>query len=133
MIPGSDSEHPTFIRSFGYALQGFAVEVGTEGNIKVQLAVGAAVVIAGIAIGLNWLEWCIVCVCIGLVIFGELVNTSLEAAVDLATAELHPLAKRAKDIAAASVLVLSVTAAVAGALVFAHALGLLGFLGIKLV
>ena len=46
-----------------------------------------------------------------------------EAIVDLATQELHPLAKRAKDIAAASVYVLSITAAIVGLLVFAHALG----------
>ena len=133
MIPGTNREHPTFLRSFGYAIQGFVTAVRTERNIKVQLAVGTATFIAGLFVGLNWLEWCIVTVCIGLVIFGELVNTSIEAIVDLATQEMHPLAKRAKDIAAASVFVLSVAAAVVGVLVFAHALNLLPFLGIKLV
>ena len=49
-----------------------------------------------------------------------------QAIVDLATQELHPLAKRAKDIAAASVYVLSITAAIVGILVFAHAFGLVG-------
>lgn len=58
-----------------------------------------------------------------LVIHGELCNTAMEAIVDLATQELHPLAKRAKDIAAASVYVLSITAAIVGLLVFAHSLG----------
>ena len=133
MIPGSNSEHPTFLRSFRYAIEGFVTAVVTERNIKVQLAVGVSTYIAGLAVGLNWLEWCIVTVCIGLVIFGELVNTSIEAIVDLATQEMQPLAKRAKDIAAASVLVLSVAAAIVGVLVFAHALDLLPFLGIKLV
>ena len=47
----------------------------------------------------------------------------MEAIVDLATQELHPLAKRAKDIAAASVYTLSITAAVVGVIVFARALG----------
>ena len=51
--------------------------------------------------------------------------TAMEAIVDLATQELHPLAKRAKDIAAASVYVLSLTAAVVGAIVFSHALGVI--------
>ena len=133
MIPGSDREHPTFLRSFHYAIEGFITAVTTERNIKVQLTVGAATYIAGLIVGLNWLEWCIITICIGLVIFGELVNTSIEAIVDLATQELHPLAKRAKDIAAASVFVLSITAAIVGILVFAHALNLLPFLGIKLV
>ena len=133
MIPGSDREHPTFLRSFRYAIEGFVTAVTTERNIKVQLTVGAATYIAGLIVGLNWLEWCIITICIGLVIFGELINTSIEAIVDLATQELHPLAKRAKDIAAASVFVLSITAVIVGVLVFAHALNLLPFLGIKLV
>lgn len=133
MIPGSNKEHPTFLRSFGYAIEGFITAVRTERNIKVQLTVGVATFVAGVVVGLNWLEWSIVAICIGLVLFGELVNTSIEAIVDLATQEMHPLAKRAKDIAAASVFVLSVTAAIVGVIVFAHALGLLGFLGIKLV
>ena len=60
-----------------------------------------------------------------LVLFAELVNTSIEAIVDLATQDLHPLAKRAKDIAAASVFTLSITAAVVGIIVFARALGML--------
>ncbi len=133
MIPGSNNDHPSFIRSFGYAIQGFFTAVWTERNIKVQLLVGIAVFIAGLKVELNWLEWSIVAICIGLVIFGELVNTSLEAVVDLASPEMHPLAKRAKDIAAASVFVLSITAAIVGVIVFAHALNALGVLGINLV
>lgn len=130
MIPGSEKDHPSFLRSFGYALEGFVTAVRTERNIKVQLAVGLATFIAGQIVRLNWLEWCIVAICIGLVIFAELINTSLEAVVDLASPELHPLAKRAKDIAAAGVSVLSITAAIVGIIVFAHALGVLWRLGI---
>ena len=133
MIPGSNKEHPTFLRSFRYAVEGFFTAVRTERNIKVQLAVGILTFLAGCKVELNWLEWSIVAICIGLVIFAELVNTSIEAIVDLATQEMHPLAKRAKDIAAASVFVLSITAAIVGVIVFAHALGLLTFLGIRLV
>lgn len=125
MIPGSNREHPTFLKSFGYAMQGFVTAVTTERNIKVQLAVGAAAVIAGFALKIDALSWVLVALCIGLVIFAELVNTSIEAIVDLATQELHPLAKRAKDIAAASVFTLSITAAIVGIIVFARALGLL--------
>lgn len=125
MIPGSERDHPTFIRSFRYALEGFITAVTTERNINVQLCVGAAAVVAGIVIGIDAISWALIVLCIGIVLFAELVNTALEAVVDLATQELHPLAKRAKDIAAASVFVLSLTAAVVGILVFARALGLL--------
>ena len=110
MIPGSNRDHPTFVRSFGYALEGFRTAVTTERNIKVQLCVGAAAVIAGVVLKIDALSWVLVVLCIGL--------------VDLATQELHPLAKRAKDIAAASVFTLSITAAIVGIIVFARAIAL---------
>lgn len=125
MIPGSNREHPTFIRSFGYAIEGFRTAVATERNIKVQLLVGVLAVVAGVMLKIDALSWVLVLLCIGLVLFAELVNTSIEAIVDLATQDLHPLAKRAKDIAAASVFTLSITAAVVGIIVFARALGML--------
>lgn len=125
MIPGSNREHPTFIRSFGYAIEGFRTAVATERNIKVQLLVGVFAIVAGVVLKIDALSWVLVLLCIGLVLFAELVNTSIEAIVDLATQDLHPLAKRAKDIAAASVFTLSITAAVVGIIVFARALGML--------
>lgn len=125
MIPGSNREHPTFIRSFGYAIEGFRTAVATERNIKVQLLVGVLAIVAGVVFKIDALSWVLVLLCIGLVLFAELVNTSIEAIVDLATQDLHPLAKRAKDIAAASVFTLSITAAVVGIIVFARALGML--------
>ena len=125
MIPGSNKDHPSFIKSFSYAIEGFVTAVKTERNIKVMLAAGIVTIIAGAVVGLSPIEWAIVVICCGLVIHGELCNTAMEAIVDLATQELHPLAKRAKDIAAASVYVLSFTAAVVGLIVFARALGFL--------
>lgn len=125
MIPGSNKEHPTFIRSFGFAIEGFVTAVRTERNIKVMLAIGACAIAAGFALRLDAISWSIILICCGLVIHAELANTAIEAVVDLATQELHPLAKRAKDIAAASVYVLSIMAAVVGILVYARALGLI--------
>ena len=125
MIPGSDRDHPSFLRSFGYAIEGFVTAVRTERNIKVMLALGACAAAAGIVLRIDLLSWCLVALCCGLVIFAVLVNTSIEAVVDLATDEFRPLAKRAKDIAAASVYTLSITAAIVGVIVFARALGLI--------
>ena len=124
MIPGSNQDHPGFIKSFSYAIEGFVTAVKTERNIKVMLVVGVCTIVAGFIVGLDPHEWAIIVICCGLVIHGELCNTAMEAIVDLACQEIHPLAKRAKDIAAASVYILSITAAVVGALVFGHALGL---------
>ncbi|RGL08269.1 diacylglycerol kinase family protein [Collinsella tanakaei] len=125
MIPGSDRDHPTFVHSFRYAIEGLFTAIRTERNINVMLVLGVVTVVAGIAVGLDPVSWCLIVICCGLVIFAELCNTAMEAIVDLATQELHPLAKRAKDIAAASVYVLSLTAAVVGVIVFSHALGVI--------
>ena len=122
MIPGSDKDHPGFLESFKYALEGFVTAVTTERNINVQLGAGALAIVAGFALKLDPTSWALVVICIGLVIFAELANTAMEAIVDLASPEIHPLAKRAKDIAAASVLVLSATAGIVGLIVFGSAL-----------
>ncbi|WP_455139224.1 diacylglycerol kinase family protein [Thermophilibacter sp.] len=122
MIPGSNSDHPSFRRSFLFALQGFRTAVATERNIKVMLAAGACAVVAGLALGLDPLSWAIVLLCCGVVIMAELFNTAVETVVDLVSPEFHPLAGRAKDIAAAAVWFLSALVAVVGILVFANAI-----------
>ena len=67
MIPGSSKDHPSFVRSFGYAIEGFITAVRTERNINVMLFVGALTVIAGLVIGLDLASWCIIAICCGLV------------------------------------------------------------------
>lgn len=122
MIPGSNRDHPTFRKSFGFAIQGFRTALRTERNIRVMLAAGAVAVIAGIIVRLDPVSWAVVLVCCGVVISAELINTSIETVVDLVSPEYHPLAGRAKDIAAAAVWILCVFAAVIGAIVFANAI-----------
>ena len=122
MIPGSKSDHPGFRKSFLFAIQGFRIAIATERNIKVMLAVGACAIVAGLALQLDLLSWAIVLLCCGVVIMAELLNTAVETVVDLVSPEFHPLAGRAKDIAAAAVWVLSVIVAIVGVLVFANAI-----------
>lgn len=122
MIPGSKSDHPGFRKSFLFAIQGFRTAIATERNIKVMLAVGACAIVAGLTLQLDLLSWAIVLLCCGVVIMAELMNTAVETVVDLVSPEFHPLAGRAKDIAAAAVWVLSVIVAIVGVLVFANAI-----------
>ncbi|MGI6755525.1 MAG: diacylglycerol kinase family protein [Atopobiaceae bacterium] len=122
MIPGQKENHPTFKRSFLFAFQGLRVAIKTERNIKVMISAGACAVIAGFIVGLDLVEWALVVLCCGVVITAELVNTAIETVVDLVSPEFHPLAGRAKDIAAAAVWVLSLAAALVGILVFSRAL-----------
>ncbi len=65
--------------------------------------------------------WAVLALAIGMVLFAELLNTAVEAVVDLVSPDEHPLAKQAKDVAAAAVLVAALTAVAAGALVAAWA------------
>ena len=85
MIPGSNKDHPSFLKSFSYAMEGFVTAVKTERNIKVMLVAGVCTVIAGCIVGLDIAEWATIIICCGLVIHGELCNTAMEAIVDLAT------------------------------------------------
>ena len=122
MIPGSKSDHPGFRKSFLFAIQGFRTAVVTERNIKVMLAVGALAVVAGIVLQIDLLSWAIILLCCAVVIMAELFNTAIETVVDLVSPEFHPLAGRAKDIAAAAVWFLSFVVAIVGVLVYANAI-----------
>ena len=122
MIPGSKSDHPGFRKSFLFAIQGFRTAVVTERNIKVMLAVGALAVVAGIVLQIDLLSWAIILLCCAVVIMAELFNTAVETIVDLVSPEFHPLAGRAKDIAAAAVWFLSFVVAIVGVLVYANAI-----------
>lgn len=68
--------------------------------MKIHCGFSVLVVIAGIILKLSVTEWCICLTLFGLVMALELVNTSIEAVVDLVTEERKPLAKIAKDTAA---------------------------------
>lgn len=122
MIPGRSPSHPSFRRSFLFALQGFRTALRQERNIKVMLAGGAFAVAMGVILRIDAVSWAIVLVCCGMVIAAELLNTAIETVVDLVSPEFHPLAGQAKDIAAAASWVLSLTAAVVGVIVYANAL-----------
>ena len=76
MIPGSDSDHPSFLKSFLFAVQGFRFAVRSERNIKVMLCGGALAVVAGLVLQLDLLSWGIIFLCCGVVISAELVSST---------------------------------------------------------
>lgn len=121
MIPGATHNHPNFRRSFFFALQGLRTAILTERNIKVMLVAAAVVIAFGFTLNLDLVSWGIILLCCGMVITAELFNTAIETVVDLVSPEFHPLAGRAKDISAAAVWILSITAAIVGLLVFINA------------
>lgn len=116
------------VKSFGYAAQGIKA-AASERNFKIDCA--AAVVAVLLCIALRVAPWGFVAVivCIGVQLSLEALNTAIEAVVDLASPELHPLAKRAKDCAAGAALITACMSVVVGAAVYVPAaLGLFGIM-----
>lgn len=105
-------------RSFGYAFEGIRTGILKERNMKIHCLAVILVTAAGTFLGLSAVEWCICLLLFALVISLELVNTAVEAVVDLVTEERKPLAKIAKDTAAGAVLFASLAAVIIGCIIF---------------
>lgn len=86
--------------------------------MRIHFLSAVLVVIAGFATGLSYSEWLIITIMIALVIGAEMINTAIECTVNLASPELHPLAKKAKDVAAGAVLVFAIASVIIGLLIF---------------
>lgn len=107
-----------FIKSFSFAGRGIALAFRDQSNLKIQTGLGIAAIMLGIFFDLSSLEWCSLLLAASLVLTLEMVNTSIEKAVDLVTTDFHPLAAQVKDIAAGAVLLSSLVSLVVGVLVF---------------
>lgn len=105
-------------KSFGHAFNGIAAAFKSEFHIKIHLVFLMLVVIFGFLFQISITEWLICVVCFAMVIGAELINTAIEAVVDIASPEIHPLAAKAKDVAAGAVLVISIFSAIIGLIIF---------------
>ncbi len=103
---------------FRAALSGLVAAFRTERNLRIHAAAGVGAIALGIWLGLSRMEWVAVALCLAGVPALECANTALEAAVDLASPVRHPLARKAKDCAAAAVLLAAAGSLAVGALVF---------------
>lgn len=90
--------------------------------MRIHLILTTGVVISGLVLEISRLEWCVLLLTFSLVLMAEAFNTALEFLTDLASPEYHPLAKHAKDVAAAAVLLTAFGAAVVGILILGPAL-----------
>jgi len=109
-------------RSFGYAFQGLFYLLRTQRNARIEAVLGFLACVLGAWLHISRIEWAVVIFTIALVLILEGLNTSIEAAVDLASPEKHPLAKAAKDLAAAMVLIAAMASVAVGLLIFGPAL-----------
>ena len=107
-----------FIKSFIYALNGIKYTIKTQINFCVQLFIFLLIIIMGFYFKISRYEWLFILFSSGSVLALELINTAFESVVDLTTREYHELAKRAKDVAAGAVLVMSLVSVIIGLIIF---------------
>ena len=109
---------PSLLESFNFAFEGVIHVLRTQRNLRIHFAAAFAVLIAAVAVGVDRIELIALLISISFVLIAEMLNTALEAGIDVATTSFDPLAKLAKDIAAGAVLIATVTAVAVGYLVF---------------
>ena len=109
----------SLLRSFGFALEGVSYLIRTQRSAQIQVAIGAAVIAFAIWLGIPALEWAVLILAMALVLSLEALNTAIELAVTLASPQRHPLAKAAKDVSAAMVLIAAIASVAVGFAIFA--------------
>lgn len=106
------------IHSFKYALSGITYLFKNEMNARIHLVAALLVTALGFTLKISTTEWILLTLTITIVICAEALNTAIEKVVDLASPELHDLAKHSKDVAAAGVLIASIGAVIVGLIIF---------------
>lgn len=118
---GASEMRNGFLQHFKFALQGIFISIRTERNMKIHLFVGTMTVLAGLYFKLSPWKWAVLFLIIALVTVAELINTAIEAAVDLYSENsFNPLAKKAKDVAAGAVLWSAFFAVILGVVIFLY-------------
>ena len=105
------------LTSLKHALHGWWYVMQTQRNAWIHGVVAAAVLALGLWLGLPARDWAVLIITIAMVFAAEFINTAIEAVVDLATSERHPLAKVGKDVGAAAVLISAIAAVLIGLLI----------------
>ena len=103
--------------SFRHAFRGWWFVLRTQRNAWIHALITTLVVLVAFWLHLQLRDWAVLVLTIALVWTAEFINTALEAVVDLASPELHPLAKVGKDVGAAAVLIAALTSILVGLLI----------------
>lgn len=107
-----------YYKSFMHAVDGIVYALKFEHNMIIILLAAILAILAGFIFNISEVEWFFVIIIIGLIAATEMINTAIEATVDLITTKTHPLAKIAKDTASSASLILSLTAFIGALIIF---------------
>ncbi len=106
------------ISKFAWAIAGLVAVIREERNMRIHLAAAGAALGAGLIFRLERHEWGLLVIAIVMVLVTEVVNTAVERVVDLISPQYHPLAEKAKNMAAGAVLLSALAAVVLGVIIF---------------
>ena len=107
-----------FLKSVGYALVGIKDAFAKGGNIRIHVCIATLTIVLGLLLNISMNEWCIIFICVGVVISAEIMNTAIEEFVDKISLEITESSRRIKDLAAGGVLVLAIASALVGCVIF---------------
>lgn len=107
-----------FLNSFKFSVQGLKYAYGNEQSVMIHAIVTILGIILGLVCKISLTEWAVVFLILGVTLATELINTAIEAAVDLCTLEIHPLAKIAKDCGSAAEFVFVIFGTIIGLIIF---------------
>lgn len=119
-------KNDNFIEACNNAVNGIIYAATTQRNIKIQLVLAVIIMVLSLFYGLETTEFLCLTFALFLVIFAELINTSIETVVDLFVDVYHPKAKIAKDVAAGAVVLTACNALIVGYFIFFKAENLKG-------
>lgn len=111
----------TLLESFNFAFEGIIHVMRNERNLRIHFALALGVIIAAVAFDVTRIELVALLLAISFVLIAEMLNSALEAVVDLVTPSVEPFAKIAKDVAAGAVLIATINSVAIGYLVFSGA------------
>ncbi|WP_432664594.1 diacylglycerol kinase [Wukongibacter baidiensis] len=104
--------------SFNYAFEGIIYTLKTQRNMRIHFVIAVLVLFGSVFFHLSKVETLVLFITIALVIIAEMINTSIEATIDLITDKYHELAKIAKNVAAGAVLVSAVNSIIVAYIIF---------------
>ena len=106
-------------KSFTYACRGLIKTFKEEQNLRIQSIAALLVVLSAWFFQVNRLEWCLLILVVGLVIFAEIINSAVERVTDVLKPRINNYVKEIKDIMAAAVMLASLIAVIVGVIIFA--------------
>lgn len=106
------------LKSFSYAWDGLKVLIREEHNARIHFAISVVVLLSGFIFNISASEWIAVIMSIALVVSIEIINSAIENLCDFVSPQYNLSIKKAKDLAAAAVLVCSISAIIVGILIF---------------